>query len=78
MEEQQKNKPVKSIKLGKVELATWANRAQDGTPYFSFTISKSFKNEVSGEWRQTGFFNKSDLANITALIAKTLTEEIGK
>lgn len=68
-------KPCKSYKLGAIECAVWANQTADGKPYFSFSFQKSYK-DVNGEWQQTSFFNKSDLALIAALTYKACLAEI--
>lgn len=70
------NKPIKSYRLGNVEASVWPNQSpKDGSLYFSFNFQKSYKNK-DGEWVQTGFFNKGDLADIAILAQKILCEEI--
>lgn len=70
------NKPIKSYRLGNVEASVWPNQSpKDGSLYFSFNFQKSYKNK-DGEWVQTGFFNKGDLADIAILAQKILYEEI--
>lgn len=71
-----KNKPTKSYRLGNVEASVWPNKSpKDGSIYFSFNFQKSFKNK-DGDWVQTGFFNRGDLADLAILAQKILYEEI--
>lgn len=71
-----KNKPIKSYRLGNVEASVWPNKSpKDGSIYFSFNFQKSFKNK-DGEWVQTGFYNRGDLAYLAILAQKILCEEI--
>lgn len=71
-----KNKPIKSYRLGNVEASVWLNKSpKDGSIYFSFNFQKSYKNK-DGEWVQTGFYNRGDLAYLAILAQKILCEEI--
>lgn len=71
-----KNKPTKSYRLGNVEASVWPNKSpKDGSIYFSFNFQKSYKNK-DGEWVQTGFYNRGDLADLAILAQKILCEEI--
>ncbi|WP_428047721.1 hypothetical protein [Candidatus Proelusimicrobium excrementi] len=71
-----KNKPIKSYRLGNVEASVWPNKnPKDGSLYFSFNFQKSYKNK-DGEWVQTGFYNRGDLAYLAILAQKILCEEI--
>lgn len=66
------NKPIKSYRLGNVEASVWPNKSpKDGSIYFSFNFQKSFKNK-DGEWVQTGFYNRGDLADLAILAQKIL------
>ena len=71
-----KNKPIKSYRLGNVEASVWPNKSpKDGSIYFSFNFQKSYKNK-DGEWVQTGFYSRGDLAYLAILAQKILCEEI--
>lgn len=71
-----KNKPIKSYRLGNVEASVWSNKSpKDGSIYFSFNFQRSYKNK-DGEWVQTGFYSRGDLAYLAILAQKILCEEI--
>ena len=70
------NKPIKSYRLGNVEASVWPNQSpKDGSLYFSFNFQKNYKNK-DGEWVQTGFYSRGDLADLAILAQKILCEEI--
>ena len=59
-EAQTGNRPVAKFRHGGIELAVWPNQTEGGTIY-NTTISNSYKDEQSGEWKTTGSFSPTDL-----------------
>lgn len=60
------SRPVKTFKQGGVEVSVWRNSGEQGDMY-NATIRKSYKDEKSGEWKETSSFNPTDLAVLSQL-----------
>jgi len=52
-------KPVKSVKIGAIEVAVWENSSKEGNKFFTTTIERNYKN--GEEWKKTGSFHNDDL-----------------
>ena len=59
-------RPVKSFRQGGVKVDVWRNPGQNGDMY-NTTISNSYKDETSGEWKDTKSFSPTDLAVLSQL-----------
>lgn len=62
-EEKMSNKPAQSWNMGGVQIAMWVN--DKGA---SFTLQKRYKDQASGEWKESKYLYASDLAALAALI----------
>jgi hypothetical protein len=54
------NRPVAKFKHGGISLDVWPNQTETGTMY-NTTISNSYRDDKSGEWKQTASFSPTDL-----------------
>jgi hypothetical protein len=63
---QPSNRPAAKFKHGGVELTVWSNPGENGTMY-NTTISNSYKDEKSGEWKATTSYSPTDLLVIGEL-----------
>jgi hypothetical protein len=54
------SRPVAKFRHGGIELAVWSNPGESGTMY-NTTISNSYKDEQSGEWKTASSFSPTDL-----------------
>jgi len=61
--EKSKPMPIVKVRAGKISISVWANTQESGEVFKSCTIQKSFKDK-EGNWKQTNFYNKSDLLEI--------------
>jgi len=52
-------KPVKSVKVGSVEVAVWENSSKEGKKFFTTTLDRNYK--VGEEWKKTGSLRTDDL-----------------
>jgi hypothetical protein len=52
--------PVAKFRHGGIELAVWPNQGESGTMY-NTTIRNSYKDEKSGEWKESTSFSPTDL-----------------
>src|SRR5580698_11450603 len=59
-------RPVKSFRQGGVKVDIWRNPGQNGD-MFNTTISNSYKDDASGEWKETKSFSPTDLAVVAQL-----------
>ena len=59
-------RPVATFKQGGVEVSVWKNSGEQGDMY-NATIRKSYKDERSGEWKESTSFNPTDLAVLAQL-----------
>jgi hypothetical protein len=59
-------RPVKTFKQGGVEVSVWRNPGEKGDMY-NTTIRNSYKDNDSGEWKETSSFSPTDLAVLSQL-----------
>ncbi len=59
-------RPVKSFRQGGVKVDIWRNAGQNGDMY-NTTISNSYKDDATGEWKDTKSFSPTDLAILSQL-----------
>ena len=57
--QQQPNRPVHEIRLGRVKAAVWANPGEHGVRY-SVTVSRVYKDSEQ-KWQTTDSFGRDDL-----------------
>jgi hypothetical protein len=61
--EQPSRQPVHEIRLGRVNIATWANPTDDGVRYAA-SPGRLYKDDERGEWRTTHSFGRDDLLTL--------------
>ncbi len=54
------NRPVHEVRLGRIRAAVWANSTESGIRY-NVTVSRLYKDEKSGEWKDSASFGRDDL-----------------
>ncbi len=52
-------KPVKSVKLGGIEVAVWENSSKEGNKFFTTTIERNYKDGEA--WKKTNSLRNDDL-----------------
>ena len=72
-ESQPGNRPVAKFKHGGIEVTVWPNETETGTMYKT-TISNSYKDEQSGEWKATSSFSPTDLLVVGELARQAFAE----
>jgi hypothetical protein len=55
----EKAQPVHAIRLRNVRAAIWQNARADGTPWYTVTYSRSYRDE-GGQWHSTDSFAAMD------------------
>ena len=61
--------PIKTVKVGGIQLAIWSNETTKGT-FQSITIDKSYKDGET--WKRTKSFKPADLVKLQLGISKVL------
>ncbi len=59
-------RPAAAFKQGGVEVSVWRNKTEKGE-MFNTTIRNSYKDDASGEWKETTSFSPTDLALLAQL-----------
>lgn len=54
------NRPVHEIRVGRIRAAIWANPTDTGIRY-NATIARLYKDDRTGEWRDSQSFGREDL-----------------
>ena len=67
------NRPVAKFKHGSIELAVWPNQTESGTLY-NTTITNSYKDEKTGEWKPASSFSPTDLLVVGELAREAFAE----
>lgn len=64
-EREMSNKPVDTIKMGRVRASIFENtRREDGEKFYSVTMSRPYKDEKTDTWKHTNRFSRDDLRDI--------------
>ena len=66
-------RPVATFKQGVVEVSVWKNHTEKGD-MFNTTIRNSYKDDASGEWKETSSFSPADLAVVSQLSSMAFQE----
>ena len=67
------NRPAAKFKHGGIEMTVWPNQTESGT-MFNTTISNSYKDDKSGEWKPTSSFSPTDLLVVAELSRQAFAE----
>jgi hypothetical protein len=67
------SKPTCRLTIGNIECAVWQSEKYDSKQY---TFQRSYKDKKSGEWKNSTYFNPTDLANIMILCQKIVNEKV--
>jgi hypothetical protein len=56
----ERQRPAHEVRLGRIKGAIWANTTEQGVRY-GVTLSRIYKDQESGEWRNSASFGRDDL-----------------
>lgn len=65
-------RPVKTFRAGQIQTSVWENKNNvTGDKFLSITFKKSWKDKVTGDWKDGQNYNNQDLGNllITTMLA---------
>lgn len=51
-------RPAHSVRVGPIEAAIWGNERKDGTPFYSVTFKRSYKD--GEEWKESSSYGERD------------------
>jgi hypothetical protein len=68
-------RPVATFKQGGLEVSVWKNQTKNSDLY-NTTIRNAYKDDKSGEWKETTSFSPTDLAVLSQLASQAF-QEIG-
>jgi len=71
-----KQRPVKVYRQGKVKLSRWEKINNNGHKNVSFSIDKYYKEDNGGDWKSTKVFFKDDLRNLRACLERAEIEAV--
>ena len=63
------NKPVKTFRDGAIKATVWGNESDKGT-FYSVDVVRSYKNDETGEWKDTTSFSGNEILRASNLLAK--------
>jgi hypothetical protein len=55
------NRPVASFRLGRIRVSIWKNHSATQGPWYSFTLSRSYKDTKTGQYKSASSFGVDDL-----------------
>ena len=67
------NRPVLKYRHGGLELTVWPNQTENGIMY-NTTISNSYKDEKTGEWKAASSYSPTDLLALAAYASKAFLD----
>ena len=56
------NKPLKTIRVGNIKAAVWANKSENDRIYHSVSMSRSYKD--GDDWKESTVFGRDDLPRL--------------
>ncbi len=67
------NRPVLKYKHGGIDLAVFPNQTENGTMY-NTKITNSYKDDKTGEWKETTSFSPTDLLVVAELAREAFAD----
>ncbi|MEO0514750.1 MAG: hypothetical protein AAF086_05575 [Planctomycetota bacterium] len=77
MNDQTTNLPVHRETMGSVSAAIWMNHTDAGDPFYVTTLTRTYRDPESGEWKDSASFGQRDLlavAHVCQLAAQKISE----
>lgn len=71
----EKNKPIKTYRVGTLTLTMWENETEDNNKVKSFSFKRSYKNDQD-EWNQTQNLRTNDLLKLCMLLQEAYKENM--
>lgn len=66
--------PIERIACGSVTVAVFENPGREGgNPFYSFAVSRSYKDKATDEWKRSDTLNASDLPDAISALTYAAT-----
>ena len=74
------DRPVRYIKIGRVQIAIWRNLTAEGQEVFNATAERLYKDEQTGKWDSSSSFGRRDMLELAKAvdIAHTVMSELSE
>lgn len=66
------NKPIETIRFGRIAVAIWKNSSEDGKTFTTFTAERTYT-DPDGNVKSTTSFNRRDLLTLAEALRKAYT-----
>jgi hypothetical protein len=75
---EQKDRPVRSVKVGSVQVAIWRNLTDDGREVFNATLERLYFDEKAEKWESSHSFGRRDMLELAKAVdvAHTVMSEL--
>ena len=68
--------PLRTIRDGALSSSVWERQSEDG-PFYTAKVVRSYKDEASGEWRESNSYSENDLRKLANLARNTSDIMVG-
>ena len=69
------NKPLDTIRFGRVSVTIWENQTSDGKLYHSFTTARTYT-DADGKPKSTASFGRSDLLSLAEALREAYSKSL--
>ena len=56
----EKERPIRTLKLGRIEAAVFLNKSSDGEEWYRVTVQRRYRKK-SGEWDSAPYYSRDEL-----------------
>ena len=68
--------PIRTIRDGAISSSIWEQQGEDG-PFYTAKVVRSYKDEASGEWRESNSYSENDLRRLADVARNTSDIMVG-
>lgn len=77
MNDQTTNLPVHREAMGSISAAVWLNQSESGDIFYVTTLSRTYRDPESGEWKDSNSFGQRDLLAV-AHVAQRAAQKVSE
>ena len=70
----QKDRPIRSVKIGSVQVAIWRNLTTEGRVVFNATLERLYFDEKAEKWESSQSFGRRDMLELSKAVDISHTE----
>ena len=64
------NKPAHIIRNGRLKVTIWRNTNNDGEPFYTATLIKSYKDKDSDQWKETNQVTGNEISTAATMLVE--------